>query len=308
MAGKFDDFDDKDELGQTKVTLGVDLGLEVPRASRAHLVMLVGSEVGRVFRLEGVVFSLGRATHSSIRLDDDGVSRAHCTISVSGGEYVVEDQGSSNGTYLNEERVTKATLNDGDKLRIGDSTILRFGRGDLDQRFQEQLYDAALRDALTGAYNKRYFLDALTKEVRFAARHDTDLVLIMFDIDHFKRVNDTYGHVVGDQVLAQLGKLAQEAVRSEDVFARYGGEEFGIIARSINLAQGGQFAERLRAKVEAAPFMVGNQLIPVTLSLGVAQMQRRFADATQFVQAADEALYEAKRAGRNRVVLGRLAR
>jgi diguanylate cyclase (GGDEF)-like protein len=126
----------------------------------------------------------------------------------------------------------------------------------------------------------------------------------MFDLDHFKRVNDTYGHLAGDQVLAQLGRLALGVLRIEDVFARYGGEEFGVIARSISLDQGGQLAERLRAQVEGTSFPIGGgQELRVTLSLGVCLWRPEHADAAQLIAAADEALYAAKRSGRNRYVL-----
>jgi len=270
--------------------------------------MLVGPEVGRVYRLDGVQFVVGRSPQSTIRVDDDSISRAHCRIRRSGNDYTIEDLESSNGTHLNEEPIGHARLKDGDKVRVGESTIFRFGQGDLDARFQQQLYDAALRDALTGAYNKRYFLEALTKEVRFASRHGTNLALLMLDIDHFKRINDTHGHIVGDHVLAQLGKLAHSVIRTEDIFARFGGEEFCILARSITLDQGGQLAERLRAQVQAAPFLVGHSLVPATLSLGVALWQPHLAEPTQFIQAADEALYEAKRSGRNRVIQSPLLR
>jgi two-component system cell cycle response regulator len=308
MSDGFEDFEDEDELGKTKITARPDLVVEQARATYAHLVMLVGPEVGRVYRLDGVQFILGRSPQSTIRVDDDSISRAHCRIKRSGNEYVLEDLDSSNGTFVNEERVRHARLKDGDKVRVGEATIFRFGQGDLDERFQQQLYDAALRDALTGAYNKRYFLDALAKELRFAMRHGTSLVLVMFDIDHFKRINDTFGHLVGDHVLAQLGKLAHSVIRTEDVFARYGGEEFGIVARSISLDQGAQLAERLRVQVEATPFVTGSQAVRATLSLGVAEWQPHLAEPEQFIEAADEALYEAKRSGRNRVVQRRPVR
>src|SRR5690606_4501307 len=103
----------------------------------------------------------------------------------------------------------------------------------LDENFQQQMFDAALRDGLTKAYNKSYFLTQLEIEMAFALRHATPLSLVMFDVDHFKHVNDTYGHLAGDAVLMKLAGLAQASVRAEDVFARYGGEEFAIICRGI---------------------------------------------------------------------------
>ncbi|MBM4375594.1 MAG: diguanylate cyclase [Deltaproteobacteria bacterium] len=303
MSG-FRDFDDDDELGRTKLTLQAD-ALGDAGARRGRLTVLIGAEVGRLFPLEQAETVIGRSANATITLDDDSVSRMHCTVVRVGPDYMVEDRGSSNGTYLNGERVERARLKDGDKIRVGETTVLRFGFGDgLDDQFARQLYDAALRDSLTGAFNKRYLLDTLAKEVRFAARHRTNLVLIMFDLDHFKRVNDTYGHLAGDQVLAHLGRLALGVLRTEDVFARYGGEEFGIVARSISLEQGGHLAERLRSRVESSLFPIGgDQHLRVTLSLGVCLWRPEFVEATQLIAAADEALYAAKRGGRNRFVL-----
>lgn len=300
--GGFSDFDD-DDLGSTKLTTRAAAFGEASSTRHANLVVLVGAEVGRMYRLERGDTVIGRSQQATVTLDDDSISRQHCTLTRVGDQFVVEDRGSSNGTYVNGDRVSRAVLKDGDKIRVGETTILRFGLVDgLDERFQQQLYDAALRDALTGAFNKRYFLDSLAKEIRFAARHQSQLVLVMFDLDHFKRVNDTYGHLAGDAILSQLGALALAVLRSEDVFARYGGEEFGVIARGISLAQGAQLAERLRTKVESTPFPIGAESLRVTLSLGVCSWHPGFVEPAHFIGAADEALYEAKRTGRNRAV------
>ena len=297
------DSDDEDELGRTIITTRGEV-LERSRAVRAHLLLLTGPEAGRVFPIESHEATLGRSAAATVRLEDDSISRVHCRIVRVGDERIVEDMGSANGTYVNDERITRASLKDGDKVRIGETTVVRYALGDrLDERFQQQMYDAALRDALTGAFNKRYVLDCLAKEVRFAARHRTELCLLMFDIDHFKRVNDTHGHLAGDQVLAQLGQLSLALVRAEDVCARYGGEEFAVVARAISLAQGGLFAERLRAQVEATAFDIGGQTLRLTVSVGVALWQPHMTDPAALVAAADAALYAAKRAGRNQFAL-----
>src|SRR5581483_6850222 len=150
-----------------------------------------------------------------------------------GGEVTIEDLKSANGTVVNGEPVgATAALKDGDKIRLGSTTILKFTYHDhLDESFQQQMYDAALRDALTKAFNKKYFLDRLETELAYAKRHAAHLSLLMIDIDHFKQVNDTYGHLAGDFVLSRIARIALGTVRTEDVFARYGGEEFGVICR-----------------------------------------------------------------------------
>jgi diguanylate cyclase (GGDEF)-like protein len=272
---------------------------------RAYLIVLAGSNVGEMYRLEEGETVLGRGQSVAVRLTDDGISRKHARIVQHGGEVIIEDLQSSNGTIVNGAPVTMQMLKDGDKIRIGSTTILKFTYNDqLDESFQQQMYEAALRDGLTKAYNKKYFLDRLETEIAYARRHQANLSLLMMDVDHFKKVNDTYGHLAGDYVLAKLAKVANATVRTEDVFARYGGEEFGVICRGVSLQSAGVLGERLRVAVEATPFENEGQRMPVTISVGVAGYPDAPVETVpQLIAAADQALYEAKRAGRNRVLL-----
>ena len=277
---------------------------------RAYLIVLAGSNVCEMHRVEGDDTVIGRAQNASIRLNDDGISRRHARVAQSGADVVIEDLGSANGTFVNGDTVARQVLKDGDKIRIGTTTILKFTYHDhLDESFQQQMYDAALRDALTRAFNKKYFLDRLETEISYATRHKTSLSLVMFDIDHFKRVNDTFGHLAGDYVLTRVAKLAMATVRSEDVFARYGGEEFAVICRGVSLASAGILGDRLRHLVEASPFEHEQRRIPITISAGIAAYPEvPVQSATELIAAADEALYEAKHAGRNRVHFKQTAR
>jgi diguanylate cyclase (GGDEF)-like protein len=206
---------------------------------------------------------------------------------------------------VNNEKVPYAILRDGDKIRIGSTTILMFTYQDqVEESFQERMYDRVLRDELTKAYNRRHFLDQLTTELAYARRHMTPLALLLFDIDHFKRINDTFGHQAGDFVLARVAKIAGGTVRTEDIFARYGGEEFVILCRGVPLENAGILAERLRALIELSAFEHEGTRVSVTISVGVAALPEFPAeDGLQLIAAADEALYEAKRTGRNRVLL-----
>jgi two-component system cell cycle response regulator len=249
---------------------------------------------------------IGRARTSTIRLDDDGVSRSHAKVICAGDEVLIEDLASANGTFVNEEPVvTRRHLADGDKITLGSITILKFTYSDdLDETFQRRMYEAALRDGMTAAYNKRYFLERLAKELAYARRHATPLSLLMMDIDHFKTVNDTFGHPAGDAVLMKLAKVALDTLRTEDVFARFGGEEFAVICRGVDVANATIVAERLRVLVAAMRTTENGQEIAVTLSLGVAGYpELDIEKPDQLIAAADAALYEAKRAGRNRVAV-----
>ena len=171
----------------------------------------------------------------------------------------------------------------------------------------QQMYDAALRDGLTKCYNKKFFQDRLETEFAYAKRHKTMLSLVIFDVDHFKKVNDNFGHLAGDAVLVHLARITHAMVRTEDVAARYGGEEFAIICRGIPLLNAGVVGERLRAAVEAENFDFQGKRLPVTISAGVAALpEAQVATPTELVGAADSALYEAKRSGRNRVCINGL--
>jgi len=272
---------------------------------RAYLIVLAGANVSEMYRIEGAEIVIGRASNASVRLLDDGISRRHARILQVGPDLLIEDLGSSNGTLVNDRQITRHALRDGDKIRLGSSTILQFTYQDhLMESFQQQMYDAALRDALTKAYNRKYFLDRLEIEVAYVRRHQAHLSLLMFDIDHFKRVNDTFGHLAGDYVLSRVAKLAGSTVRAEDLFARYGGEEFSILCRGVPLENAGILAERLRMLIEGAVFEHEGIRVPITVSIGVAAHPSTTVDnGLQLIAAADEALYEAKRLGRNRVLL-----
>ena len=276
------------------------------RELRPYLIVLVGGNVGETFRLQGGEILLGRSPSATVRFDDDGVSRRHARVwrSAANGQWMLEDLGSANGTLVNAERVKMRALDNNDKIQLGPSILLKFTTVDeLEENFQQQMYDAALRDGLTKAYNKKYFFTRLDTELAYARRHQTNLSLVMLDVDFFKRVNDGYGHPAGDTVLIAMAHIIGREIRAEDVFARYGGEEFAIICRGVGSEQARIAAERLRAVVERTPIQHEQMLLNVTISLGVATVPEFSAESSlQLVAAADEALYVAKRNGRNRVM------
>jgi diguanylate cyclase (GGDEF)-like protein len=272
---------------------------------RAYLIVLAGNNVGEMYKLGTERTVLGRGNAADIHIVDDGISRRHAEIVNEGTHMVVRDLGSTNGTFLNGAKITEQVLRDGDKIQVGSTTILKFTFHDsLDESFQRQMYESALRDGLTKAFNKKYFLDRLESEFAYAVRHKSPLSLIMFDIDHFKAINDTHGHLAGDYCLATMSGLVLQAIRQEDVFARYGGEEFAVICRGVELGGATTFGERIRKMVAAQMFVHGSVELKVTVSVGVAAVpnvgMRRHEE---LIASADEALYEAKRGGRNRVVV-----
>ena len=219
----------------------------------AYLVVLAGVSAGEMFKLQKDKTVVGRGPAVGVRLNDEGVSREHCAFVREGDKMVVEDMGSTNGTFCNGIKVDRRELVDGDKIMVGSSTILKFTYHDyLDEVFQRQMYESALRDGLTKVFNKKYFTDYLEKEFAFAARHGGPLALIFLDIDYFKKINDTHGHPAGDFVLAELSQMMATLLRTEDVLARFGGEEFTILCRGSDLSGAKIVAERVRKAVEGA--------------------------------------------------------
>lgn len=274
------------------------------RRDRAHLIVLAGESLGQMFRIEQPEIVIGRAADADIRLQDDGVSRRHARIVLMNGELCIEDLQSANGTLLNGDRVRRAVLRDGDKIQMGSTTILKFTYADeLEESFRQKMQEAALHDGLTKAYNKGHFLHRLPTEVAYAKRHGAPLSLLMLDVDHFKRVNDTYGHPAGDYVLATLAQIVQGTLRAEDLFVRFGGEEFAVLCRGATADNALTLAERLRTKIGAFAFDHHGRRIPVTVSIGVAAWFDQPDSATRLIADADEALYKAKETGRNRVVV-----
>ena len=275
------------------------------KRDRAYLVVLAGASVGEMYKVETDKTVIGRGQKAHIRLLDDGISREHAQVVVEGNKVFLQDLGSTNGTFCNGIKVDRKELADGDKILVGSTTILKFTYHDnLDEIFQKQMYESALRDGLTKAFNKKYFTDRLESELTFAIRHSSALALVMFDIDHFKKVNDTYGHQAGDYVLSEMSTLLTTTLRAEDVFARYGGEEFAVICRGIDLSQAQVVAERMRKAVEKHRFVHEGTVIPVTISVGVTGLPDPVVkDASDLVSRADKALYQSKHGGRNRVTL-----
>jgi two-component system, cell cycle response regulator len=301
-----------DESEATSITSFARVQDEISKGRRvtAYLIGLQGSNVGAMFKLDGPELVIGRASAAHIRLQDEGVSRRHARIIQVADQLVIEDLQSANGTVVNGEKVDHRVLQDGDKIRFGGTTILKFTYHDnLDESFQKQMYEAAIRDGLTKAFNKKYLLDRLATEFAYAQRHKTALSLVMFDIDHFKKVNDTLGHLAGDAALFGVARLASQIIRTEDVLGRYGGEEFGVICRGVPVLSAAILAERLRAALAQTPLDWQGQIVRLTISLGVAGIPELVANSpTDLIAAADEALYESKNGGRNRVSVRGVAR
>jgi two-component system, cell cycle response regulator len=258
---------------------------------------------GRRFALSRTDHQVGRRPDLDVPIELDSVSRRHARFVKDGESWVIEDLGSTNGTYVNDERVEKRQLRDGDIVRFGEGVVKFLAGSNIERAYHEEIYRLSILDGLTGIHNKRFFNEFLDKEVARAYRHGGTVSLVLFDIDHFKRVNDTFGHLAGDAVLQALARRLRQRIRKEDLIARVGGEEFACILPDTKLPGALMFAEQLRSITEKEAFTVEGGDLQVTISLGVAELNPTEAkiEAQELVKRADEKLYAAKRSGRNKV-------
>lgn len=266
----------------------------------ARLVFVEGAELlGVTLPLEAEVL-LGRDAGCALRLPAEDVSRRHARVAPADGGHVVEDLGSTNGTFVNGEAVSARRLASGDRIRIGSFVARYLAPGDDAARELEALAAMARRDPLTGLANRRAFEEALSREVARAAREGAPLSAIALDVDHFKRVNDAHGHAAGDAVLAAVAARAAQALRAGDLLARVGGEELAALLPGATLERAAEVAERIRARVGGTPVAAGAASLAVTLSAGCAALAPG-EDGPGLLARADERLYAAKRGGRDRV-------
>ena len=288
---------------QTRVTKISSLTPGPERGAECCLVQIHGPELGKKYVLEETEFTIGRDQHNHIVVDLDNVSRRHARIWTRQGKTFVEDLQSTNGTYLNDREVLQAQpLRSGDLVKVGGS-IFKFLDGDnIETQYHETIYTLTIADGLTGINNKRYFLEYLEREMGRSHRYQRTLSMFMFDIDHFKQINDVHGHLAGDYVLRELAQSIKKLVRREQCFARYGGEEFAVVMPEDGPDKARVFAEKIRKLVEDKRFVFEDKDIPVTISIGVAEVAPEMSEPAQFIKVADANLYKAKKSGRNRVV------
>lgn len=271
------------------------------------LVVLYGATLGRRLALDRPEVTIGRGRECDLVVELDDVSREHCRIVRHGGAHRVRDLDSTNGTWLNDRLLLpghEEELVAGDRLRIGGLILKYLAGNDLEALYHEEIYRLTIVDALTGAYNRRYFEEFLEREIVRWRRHRRPLSLALFDVDGLKQMNDCHGHPVGDDALREVSACVRGQVRREACFARLSGDEFAVVLPETTLEAAGVFAERIRGSVEAIDLRARDERIEVTISLGLAEHGFDVAGAAELLARADHHLYLAKQAGRNRIHAG----
>ena len=282
---------------------------DAQKRQTACLIQYSGNRVGKCFHLDlsTPAHVAGRSPEADLRIDEQSVSRKHVRFKQNNGTVSVTDLGSANGTFINDKRISREVkLKDGDFLRLGTVLLKFFASNNIDGIVQDKIYRMATIDAGTQTYNKQYILDTLESEIRFHRSRNQPLSIIYFDLDHFKKVNDTYGHNAGDAVLRETAKVVTATIRKDDTLGRFGGEEFIVILPGTKLATCRELAERLRQAVAERIFKLEKDGGGVTnhrqtISLGVFELNDKITTAEELLEKADQKLYNSKTSGRNRV-------
>ncbi len=284
-------------------------GVPVLSPVRAYLVHIYppGANLGLRHALTDRAMVLGRDPGCDITIDDSSVSRHHARFLPDGDGFTVVDLDSTNGTSVNKVAITECRLKDGDDLRFGNCIYRYLASGNVEAQYHEELHQLVITDVLTHISNRRHLMHCLDRELLRSARYQRPLAIVMFDVDHFRIINEHHGHLGGDFTLRELAQCVQGIIRKEGMVARYGGEEFAVVLPEANLEMGMHAAERIRDRVVNHPFEYAGRPFSVTVSLGVAATSgQELLTPEEFIDQADRLLYQAKRDGRNRVVGGKV--
>jgi len=292
-------------LSGDQVTLNKEL--QKAKEQDGCLIIIRGTPQGHRFFLTQTEMTIGRDPAADISVNDQSISRKHAKVTKQADKVLLTDLGSSNGSFINDKKLAPnqtVQLAKEDMIKLGNSIFKYLPAGELEIVLYGNLGSAAHTDAMTRIYNKGYLLEALEAEFKRAKALHTDFSILFFDLDHFKKVNDTYGHDAGDYVLKEFTQLVRSShLRPKDIFARYGGEEFVVLLGNTGGKAAFELGEKIRSAVETHAFIYEGKRLPVTMSMGIAELRADIESAQTLLKAADKALYSAKGGGRNRVMV-----
>ncbi|MBI5153919.1 GGDEF domain-containing protein [Candidatus Poribacteria bacterium] len=301
-----------DSLGDTSQSGSLrrgkrDLAASMPEEFRPVLICLAGPGRGQRHALAGTDTVIGRSGSANWRIEDTSISRRHTRITYENAgnprempRCFLEDLGSRNGTELNGKLIAgRVELKERDRILVGSTVVGFFIRDDAELKHDESLYESATRDVLTGLFNRRQLLIHVKHYLARAQRHRGRLTFMLMDLDHFKLINDKYGHDVGDEALRHVAELLCRGIRESDILARWGGEEFALLLPDTGPEESIALAERIRSNIAKSELLVGSQIVRLTVSVGGTAFQLG-DDEEGLFHRADQMLYAAKRGGRNR--------
>ena len=271
---------------------------------RPHLIVLYPRQYFRQIPLSQGKTVIGRGNEADIRLEDEMISRKHCELSWDGHRVTLRDLDSPNGTFVDGTLLSgrPRAVDSENRLQIGKMVLKIDFKDPNEEAFDRELFEAATTDTLTRIPNRRSFVERALGELACARRKNLYAHVIMCDVDHFKKVNDTWGHSAGDMILRTLAQIFARNKRESDLFARYGGEEFVFLLTEMSKVDAQKSAERLRKAVESHRFTFEDKTVPVTISLGIASFKGKdIPTIDAMISVADQYLYYAKDHGRNQV-------
>ena len=273
----------------------------LPSFEDSCLVVIDGPHIGQCVHVHEVPVVIGRSTQADFRIDHPSVSRLHCSIwqEVLGAS--VRDLGSKNGVQVNGSPVRYSTLVDGDHIALGDVMLKFVAGGSLEARYHEALFGLANLDSLTQLLNRRAFREALDTAVAATSMDPEPLSVAIFDLDHFKQINDVLGHDAGDAALRRLSSILRRSLRERDLAGRLGGDEFCVLLPRTGPSEAHVWCETLRRSIDGLGLSGSGLPEEVSISVGVATWNPAMGSSHEFLRLADMALLRAKAAGRNRV-------
>jgi len=262
------------------------------KSKDACLIEIYGKDLGKKFSLDKSITVIGRSSKCEIPVDQDAVSRNHAKLTNDGEKVVIQDNGSTNGTYVNDDKIKQTELQNGDLIKIGHTVFKYISSGNIESAYHDEIYNLTTIDGLTGAYNRRYFLKNLEEELSRSQRYERNLSLLIFRISDFAKIKDKYGHLAGDHVLRQMAKKVTEHIRREDFLARYGDRDFALILPEIDDNQAKVMAEKLQGLVANTEFLFEEHNIAASITFGLCTSDDAITDPNELLEQAEKDLEE----------------